>query len=676
MENRLENIENIMKEYNDIKDSLEPKIDENLVKEIENKKQELDREEKILQAFKDELNSLNTAEMDYVQMHVTMGNYNRYIQEEQEKVNLIKKEYEKKLSEKEKIENPDLTLDQKREKKSKTYEARDNAKKKLISEQKEIEMEIEEQDLEFKSTMLKLKKFKHEYEEQEQSWEERDDEGKLVTVTKKVKVCTNGEEYKKLDDKLKETTDNLSKLKEAKSKCEKYLAEIDNEYEKDVSKINEVISRKEPEEEKKTEDSKTSEPKQTESEEKTPKEPIPNPAPAEPINTVPKEPKQNPIKTTTTPRTPEPEPIKAKTSENIGKELVDIKFNAKNNSYSLVIKGEDGYYTEKNENYNELIQSKKFDDFKSVLYTYYKEDPGLQDIDPCVAYMLHQADEKLGQKRLDNYVDALGKKDKMSDYTAIRYDLNGIINGIYGKNYSKESSNAIMEKANHHAERGLANVVDKSSFIKFMEKHKYIRSAFQSISRIGMKGNKALGNRKIEELEPAKYDNLKEEDKLKEEEKLKEKNVLDYMDTVLSNKIDSAKNKDDLSKIKEEIQQLYDEGKIIKDDYENINFDIKAKKDELEEAKKEKPTTVEKYEVINPVPSKEPIEPEKKSFKDKYKIDLSNAIATARYKRMVKQANKARGIKNVYTSNGLKSKIKEAKQKRTQRKEAKSNGER
>lgn len=611
MENRLENIENIMKEYNDIKDSLEPKIDENLAKEIENKKQELDREEKILQAFKDELNSLNTAEMDYVQMHVTMGNYNRYIQEEQEKVNLIKKEYEKKLSEKEKIENPDLTLDQKREKKSKTYEARDNAKKKLISEQKEIEMEIEEQDLEFKSTMLKLKKFKHEYEEQEQSWEERDNEGKLVTVTKKVKVCTNGEEYKKLDDKLKETTDNLSKLKEAKSKCEKYLAEIDNEYEKDVSKINEVISRKGPKEEKKPEDSKTSEPKQTESEEKTPKEPIPNPAPAEPINTVPKEPKQNPIKTTTTPRTPEPEPMQPRNIKlkSMGKELVDIKFSAKNNSYSLVIKGEDGHYIEKNENYNELIQSKKFDDFKSELYAEYKEEAALKDIDPCVAYMLHQADEELGQNRLDNYVAALGKKDKMSDFTAIRYDLNGIINGIYGKNYSKESSNAIMENANHHAEIGLANVVDKSSFIKFMEKHKHIRSAFQSISKIGMKSNKALNNRKIEKLEPAK------DEKSIEEEKLKEKHILKYLN-ILEERICSTTKEEELLKSKEEIQKLYDEGKILTADYENINFDIEAKTKELESIKKAKLNNEEKCPY-------ESVEPEKTAFRDKYKVDQS-----------------------------------------------------
>ena len=675
MEDRLKNVEDIMKEYNNIKDSLEPKVDENLEKEIQDKKQELDREEKILQAFKDELNSLDTAEMDYVQMHVTMGNYNRYIKEEQEKVNLIKKDYEEKLSQKEKIENPDLTLDQKKEKKSKTYEARDNAKKELISEQKEIETEIEEQELEFKSTELKLKKFKHEYEEQEQSWEERDDEGKLVTVTKKVRVCTNGEEYKKLDDKLKEVTDKLSSLREAKTKCEEYLSQIDNEYKKDVEKINEIISRKEP----KKEEPISEKPKSTPEKpvEPTPKKPEPapakpvkptpkkpEPAPAKPVEPTPKKPEPNPAKPVEpTPKKPEPNPVKPteptpKHKEpKIGNELVDVRFNAKKNNYSLVIKGEDGFYKEQNQNYNELISSKEFDDFKAVIYTYYREEPGLSDVDPCVAYMLHQADKILDQNRLDNYIDALGKKDKMSDNTAIRYNLNGIINGIYGRNYSKASSDIIMEKANNHSQMGLANVVNKSAFIKFMEKYKHIRSAFQSVAGIGNKRNKALGNKKVEKLAPS------QDDKQKEDEKIKEKDIQKYMSTVIENKIGLAKNKDDLQKVREEIQKLYDEGRILKDDYEQIDFDIRAREGELEK-EKNPPKTEGKYQTIDPIIKVEPIESAKKSFRDKFRIDLGNMVATANYKRKVRKENKERGIKNVYTSGGLRSKIKSVIEKR------------
>ena len=646
MEDRLKNVEDIMKKYNDIKDSLEPKVDENFEKEIQDKKQELDREERILQAFKDELNSLDTSEMDYVQMHVTMGNYNRYIKEEQEKVNLIKKDYEEKLSQKEKIENPDLTLDQKKEKKSKTYEARDNAKKSLISEQKEIETEIEEQELEFKSIELKLKKFKHEYEEQEQSLEERDNEGKLVTVTKKVRVCTNGEEYKKLDDKLKEVTDKLSSLREAKTKCEEYLSQIDNEYKKDVEKINEVISRKEPEKEEPTSGKPETDP--TKQVEPTTKKP--ETAPTKPVEPATKKPEPAPVKPTETTHT-EPK---------TGNELVDVRFNAKKNNYSLVIKGEDGFYKEQNQNYNELIQSKEFDDFKSVFYTYYREAPGLSDVDPCVAYMLHQADKTLDQNRLDNYVDALGKKDKMSDNTAIRYDLNGIVNGIYGRNYSKASSDIIMEKANNHSQMGLANVVDKSAFIKFMEKHKHIRSAFQSVAGIGNKRDKALGNKKVEKLAPA------QDDKQKEDEKLKEKDIQKYMSTVMENKIGLAKNKEDLQKIREENQKLYDEGRILKDDYEQIDFDIRARAGELEE-EKNPPKKEGKYQTIDPIIKVEPIEPAKKSFRDKYKIDLGNIVATASYKRKVRKENKERGIKNVYTSGGLKSKIKSAIEKRNRK---------
>ena len=663
MEDRLKNVEDIMKKYNDIKDSLEPKVDENFEKEIQDKKQELDREERILQAFKDELNSLDTSEMDYVQMHVTMGNYNRYIKEEQEKVNLIKKDYEEKLSQKEKIENPDLTLDQKKEKKSKTYEARDNAKKSLISEQKEIETEIEEQELEFKSIELKLKKFKHEYEEQEQSWEERDNEGKLITVTKKVRVCTNGEEYKKLDDKLKEVTDKLSSLREAKTKCEKYLSQIDNEYKKDVEKINEVISRKEENKNKDKEKEVTEEEKKSKDKEKEVTEEEKKSEDKEKEATEEETKSEDKEKEVTEEETKSENKEKEElehTKPKIGNELVDVKFNAKKNNYTLVIKGEDGSYKEQNQNYNELIQSKEFDDFKSVFYTYYREAPGLSDVDPCVAYMLHQADKTLDQNRLDNYVDALGKKDKMSDNTAIRYDLNGIVNGIYGRNYSKASSDIIMEKANNHSQMGLANVVDKSAFIKFMEKHKHIRSAFQSVAGIGNKRDKALGNKKVEKLAAA------QDDKQKEDEKLKEKDIQKYMSTVMENKIGLAKNKEDLQKIREENQKLYDEGRILKDDYEQIDFDIRARAGELEE-EKNPPKKEGKYQTIDPIIKVEPIEPAKKSFRDKYKIDLDNIVATASYKRKVRKENRERGIKNVYTSGGLKSKIKSAIEKRNRK---------
>ena len=78
MDNRLKKVEDIMQEYQEFKESFEPKVDDTLIEEIASKKQELEREENILQAFKDELNHLNTNEMDYTQMHVTMGNYKRY----------------------------------------------------------------------------------------------------------------------------------------------------------------------------------------------------------------------------------------------------------------------------------------------------------------------------------------------------------------------------------------------------------------------------------------------------------------------------------------------------------------------------------------------------------------------------------------------------------------------
>ena len=76
----------------------------------------------------------------------------------------------------------------------------------------------------------------------------------------------------------------------------------------------------------------------------------------------------------------------------------------------------------------------------------------------------------------------------------------------------------------------------------------------------------------------------------------------------MENKIGLAKNKDDLQKVREENQKLYDEGRIIKDDYEQIDFDIRAREGELEE-EKNPPKQNGKYQVINPVIKEEPIEP-------------------------------------------------------------------
>ena len=245
MEDRIKNIEDIMKEYNEFKESLEPQITEEFENKLIDKKQSLDREEGILKAFIEELDLLDTSTMDYVEMHVTIGNYKRYIKEEQQKIEEIKKEYEELLSEKEKIENPDLTLEERRGKQSQIYEKRDSTKKRLVTEQKNIQEEIEEQELELKTIQLKKHKFKLEYEEKEQTFEERDSEGKLVTVTKKVKVATNGEEFRKLDDEANKIIDNLSNLKDAKLKCEEYIVEVDNEYQQDAKKINEAINREE-----------------------------------------------------------------------------------------------------------------------------------------------------------------------------------------------------------------------------------------------------------------------------------------------------------------------------------------------------------------------------------------------------------------------------------------------
>lgn len=490
MEDRLKNI---IEEYNNIKDSLEPEVYENLEKEIQDKKQELDREKKRFIALKTKIYLLNTAGA-----HSTSNNYNWYIQRGEAKINSIKKVYETKLSQKEKID-----------------EARENVKNKLISEKEKIEAEIKEQELELKSIELQLKNFKHEYEEREMTWEDIDDEKKFVTVTKKVKVCTNGKEYKKLNDRLKEKNIICCELREAKSKCEEYLDKIDN-YKKDTEKIDDIdksedrtdIEREHEEEvddeikrddekieEREHKDEKDEEQEQEQEDETNNEREQKNEA-----NNVRRQgTRVNNVRS-------QGSRVNNLTRQANGTELVMVIFNAKKNSYNLVIKGKNGYCKEESKSISEIKQSEDFITFITEYDRNYRNAIGGQEVDECVAYMLNRADEILGQNRLDNYIRALGKEAKMSDNTAIRYDLNGIINGIYGRNYSKITSNDIIKKVNYHEKMGLANVADKSEFIKFMEKHKYIRAAFQSLVRIGNTRNETLGNKQLRGLAPGETD--------------------------------------------------------------------------------------------------------------------------------------------------------------------------
>lgn len=243
MENRLENVEKIMKEYNHFIEEQEPKLSKEMLDDIENKKKELGGNTRHLNRLKEELENLDTKNMGYVEMHAIMGEYKRQINEAQENVDKLKSEYDELLVKKEKMENPNKTYEEEQEDKTDRMNARGKAKKELTIELKEIDCDIEEKKIELQSKEFERKKFKLKYEEQEQSFEARDENGNLVTLTKKVKVPQNAEEYKKISEDISKIYGELEELAKAKSKCEEYIAQIDEEFKKEVEEINDILKR-------------------------------------------------------------------------------------------------------------------------------------------------------------------------------------------------------------------------------------------------------------------------------------------------------------------------------------------------------------------------------------------------------------------------------------------------
>lgn len=243
MENRLENVEKIMKEYNHFIEEQEPKLSKEILDDIENKKKELGGNTRHLNRLKEELENLDTKNMGYVEMHAIMGEYKRQINEAQENVDKLKSEYDELLVKKEKMENPNKTYEEEQEDKTDRMNARGKAKKELTIELKEIDCDIEEKKIELQSKEFERKKFNLKYEEQEQSFEARDENGNLVTLTKKVKVPQNAEEYKKISEDISKIYGELEELAKAKSKCEEYIAQIDEEFKKEVEEINDILKR-------------------------------------------------------------------------------------------------------------------------------------------------------------------------------------------------------------------------------------------------------------------------------------------------------------------------------------------------------------------------------------------------------------------------------------------------
>lgn len=198
---RLENVENIMNEYNDFVDKRESadnkkKVEMNVIKgRIEKREDEM-------------------KELDPIADKSLIDEYKKSIEKEQKDIAEIESSMYKSPEQKRKEELEVMTV-------------KDETIRNLVQENKAIDYEIAKKEIEFKSKTLDLGNFKYEYDENRQ--------------------VKNGAEYKKIWDETSKIQDELSSLRGAKQKCEEYINEL-KEPTKDIEKINEILSRKNKEE--------------------------------------------------------------------------------------------------------------------------------------------------------------------------------------------------------------------------------------------------------------------------------------------------------------------------------------------------------------------------------------------------------------------------------------------
>ncbi len=115
----------------------------------------------------------------------------------------------------------------KRESKKEINEQENKVRGELTRETVSIDNDIEKLKVNMKSTLLEMKDFKYEYKEG-------------------TRIPTNGSEYKKLDDKYKKQTEQLSDLERAKALCESKLKEFKDKDMQEAKRIQEALKKDVP----------------------------------------------------------------------------------------------------------------------------------------------------------------------------------------------------------------------------------------------------------------------------------------------------------------------------------------------------------------------------------------------------------------------------------------------
>lgn len=278
-------------------------------------------------------------------------------------------------------------------------------------------------------------------------------------------------------------------------------------------------------------------------------------------------------------------------------ETIVIEFSAKERKYKVI--NEDRDSKEDFEmTIDEIINSKEFSDFKEDIL--FNRDENLENMDTYLSFILNKSDNKWNTNKLENYINALNKKEAISAKTDIYYNMNG----IYSKEYDEVSSNFFMDTANKHSNLGIADV-EKNTWTKFLEKHDKIRKGIFNARKIAnrvknlVSKNKSLNGEPQKVIAESKYTD--DQRALKEAREKREK-----YNEYLANKENNMQ-----SEGKQVIHGSRAYRESIKASDEVIN-NIKK----MQEEKKNNPKTKEELIAENKAKENEPLEGEGLSFED------------------------------------------------------------
>ena len=204
--------------------------------------QDVDFHKRRIEAYKHELENLDTKHMDVVEENRTKGTIKELIKEEEEALaKAVKAEEELKKS---------VTADEVKKAES---NLRDEKSKFYTQAQMKFDNEIRKIKHEMEGILISLNEFQYEYQEG-------------------TRIPTNGDAVKKLNDQYRGLQDRLADLQAAKALCAEQKALVQAEYDQAVAAINEIISRKDKQPEVKPEEKPEEKKPEVKPEEKKPEE--------------------------------------------------------------------------------------------------------------------------------------------------------------------------------------------------------------------------------------------------------------------------------------------------------------------------------------------------------------------------------------------------------------------